>query len=386
MKKRTILHTDLDAFFCAVEILRKPELAGVPFVVGGSPSGRGVVSSASYPAREYGIRSAMPTAKALRLCPDLIIQKPQHRIYSEASRQVMDILHEVAPVVEQISIDEAFLDISDDPEPGAIFASRVQKRIKTELGLPTSWGIATNKLVAKIATDMGKPEGLVEVKPGEEADFLAPLPVQVIWGVGPRTREILEKEGVKTVGDLAAVGMDKLQQIFGERGADLARSASGIDNSPVSSESERRSLSCERTFSKDLTSESQMVRILQQMSEELGARLRKEALCASTVRLKIRRPDFSTFSRQIQLQQPTDQDREIFQAAKSLLRRVNQKKEPVRLLGIGLAGLSEPIRQLDLFDHSWEKEKDLLEALDGIREKFGPDAVKKAARLRKRKE
>ncbi|MBN1264499.1 MAG: DNA polymerase IV [Anaerolineales bacterium] len=382
--KRTILHTDLDAFFCAVEILQKPDLVDVPFVVGGSPSGRGVVSSASYPARVYGIRSAMPTAQALRLCPNLIVLQPRHKFYSEASQNVMDILHEVSPIVEQISIDEAFLDISDDPEPGISFARRIQSRIKNELGLPTSWGIATNKLVAKIATDQGKPEGLVEVKAGEEAAFLAPLPVDVIWGVGPRTQEMLAQYGVKTVGDLAIMDRERLKNMFGERGADLTRHAHGIDERPVSVEYERRSLSCERTFSTDLKTERQMVRILQVMSEELGARLRKEDLYASTVRLKIRRPDFSTFSRQIQLQQPTDQDREIFQAAKQLLRNVNAKEEPVRLLGVALSGLSEPIRQLNLFDHSWEKEKELLKALDGIREKYGPDAVKKAARLRKR--
>lgn len=366
-------------------MLRQPELKGKPFVVGGSPEGRGVVSSASYAAREFGVRSAMPVARAQRLCPGLVIVSSSHSVYSEYSQKVMGILRSAAPLVEQISIDEAFLDISDDPEPGVDFARRIQAEIRDKAGLPTSWGIASNKLVAKIATDLGKPEGLVEVPEGEEAAFLAPLPVKVIWGVGPRTEEVLAGCGIRTIGQLAAVEPDRLEKLFGDRGRELHRSACGIDHSPVSPEHERRSISSERTFSADLTKESQMVRILQHLSEELGARLRKEGLYAGTVHLKLRRPDFSTFSRQMRLKQATDQDREIFLAAVNLLENLNPSCDPVRLLGVGLSGLSEPVRQLNLFDHRWEKDRQLLEALDEIRERFGPDAVRRAVRLKNKR-
>ncbi len=383
--KRKILHADLDAFFCAVEILDNPGLKDSPFVVGGSPSGRGVVASASYPARAFGVRSAMPTSQALRLCPELIVLPGRHSMYSEYSRKVMAVFFDAAPVVEQISIDEAFLDVSDDPLPGRDLAMLLQQRIRSELGLPTSWGVAANKLVAKIATDLGKPDGLIEVPFGEEAAFLAPLPVDAIWGIGPRTQEVLAARGIATIGDLAEVDAETLKAMFGERGKDLADYSCGIDHRKVTDQSERRSISCERTFAKDVAEEYQMVRILQQLIEELCCRLREEDLYAATVKVKVRNPDFSSLSRQLQLKQPTDQDREIFQVAKQLLEKINPGYQPVRLLGVGLSGLSQPIRQMDLFDPTWEKDRQLLQALDAIRNKYGPNAVKRAVRLKKKK-
>src|SRR5512143_1397182 len=224
----TILHLDLDAFFCAVEETRNPELRGRPFAVGGKPDERGVVASCSYAARQYGIRSAMPMARAIRLCPGLLIVPGRHRLYSEVSREVMKRLRAIAPSIEQISIDEAFLDISESGEPSDQLARRLQAEIRDELGLPCSIGIASNKLVAKIATEVGKkaargggpPFGLTIVPPGHEAAFLAPLPADMLWGVGPKTSARLAELGIRTIGDIANWPESELVRLFGENGRD----------------------------------------------------------------------------------------------------------------------------------------------------------------------
>ena len=214
-KPRTILHFDLDAFFCAVEELHDPALRGTPFVVAGDPRGRGVVASASYAARAFGVRSAMPTSRALRLCLGLHVVRPRHALYGRTSERVLSLLRQSAPVVEAISIDEAFLDVSDDPRAGALVAEELRREIRERFGLPSSWGVATNKLVAKIATEVGKPGGLIVVPPGEEARFLAPLPVGTLWGIGPKARERLEGFGIRTVGELAQKGEAWLESQFG---------------------------------------------------------------------------------------------------------------------------------------------------------------------------
>jgi DNA polymerase-4 len=379
---RTILHVDLDAFFCSVEELEQPELKGCAFAVGGKPDKRGVVSSASYPARRYGIKSAMPTARALRLCPDLIIVSPHHKIYSKYSRKVMGLLSDSAPLVEQLSIDEAFLDVSDDPLPGKGIAASLQKTIKDRFGLPTSWGVATNKLVAKIASEVGKPEGLVVVPPGEEERFLSPLPVQMLWGVGPKTCERLDKLKIRSIGELAIVSPERLMLLFGERGLDLIAKAKGVDRSAVASVRERRSISSERTFAADVAEYRVLDRSLRRMSEELGSRLRKEGLAGATVRIKVRWPDFSTITRQARLQQPSDQEGEIYRAASKLFRKAWHEGAAVRLLGVGVSNLGPPARQLELFNHSWEHDENLLKAIDSIRKRYGPDALRRADSLR----
>ena len=381
---RQILHVDLDAFFCSVEELRNPDLRGKAFVVGGSPEGRGVVTSASYPARKFGIRSAMPVSRALRLHPDLIIVSSSHGDYSEYSSEVMAFLRGAVPAMQQMSIDEAFLDVSDDPRGGKPAASEMQAEIMERFKLPTSWGVATNKLVAKIATEGGKPNGLLVVPPGQEAAFLAPLPVSMIWGVGPKTSKRFAAYGIRTIADLARMSEARLSQLFGARGIDLASRAKGLDGRPVEELHDRRSVSAERTFPKDVDSMQELRRHLLHLSERVGTRVRKAGVAGSTVRVKLRWPDFSTFTRQVRLSQPTDQDGEIYAAALKLFIDNWRPGKAVRLLGIGLADLGPPMRQLELFDRSWEQDHKLLRAVDRIREKYGRRALRRAGSMRQR--
>jgi DNA polymerase-4 len=375
---RQILHVDLDAFFCSVEEIRNPGLRGKAFVVGGSPKGRGVVTSASYPARQYGIQSAMPMSRALRLYPDLIYVSSNHGNYSEHSRRVMDFLREAVPVMQQMSIDEAFLDASDDPRGGEQAASEMQSAILERFKLPTSWGVATNKLVAKIATEVGKPKGVVVVPPGKEATFLAPLPVSMMWGVGPKSSKRFAELDIRTIGDLAALPETRLTQLFGARGTDLAARAKGLDDRPVQELHDRRSVSAERTFPKDVDSMQDLRRHLLHLSERVGTRVRRAGVVGYTVRIKLRWPDFSTFTRQMRLSQPTDQDGEIYAAALKLFTDNWRPGKAVRLLGVGIADLGSPMRQLELFDRGWEQDHRLLRAVDDIREKYGYRALRRA--------
>ena len=383
---RKILHVDLDSFFCSVEILRQPELAGKPFIVGGGPGSRGVVASASYPARQYGIRSAMPSAIALRKCPDLIIVSSHHGEYSTYSKKVMSLLRESAPVVEPVSIDEAFLDVSDASESGESIAQQLQRQITEQFHLPTSWGVARNKLVAKIACEVGKPNGLVVVSDGEEAEFLAPLPVEMLWGIGPKAKAKLKESNVSTIGALAELPAHELQSLFGERGPELAARSQGIDNRPVTERHTRRSISSERTFREDISDETKLCRVMRGMCEELGTRLRKEGLAGSTVRIKLRWPDYQTITRQARLDQPTNQDKEIFQAALELFLASWKLGKKVRLLGVGIADLGNQVRQLDLFEQSWEHDDRLMEAIDNIRDRFGRQALRRASSLKKKEQ
>lgn len=384
-KPRQIIHLDLDAFFCAVEEQLDPSLRGKPFAVGGRPETRGVVASCSYAARKYGLRSAMPMAQALKLCPDLIIISHHHRAYSEKSRQVMAILHDITPLVEQISIDEAFLDVSDLPEPAADIARRLQARIRDELGLPSSLGVATNKLVAKIATNVGKaaaPEGVTPnairvVPPGAEAAFLAPLPIRMLWGVGPKTAARLIELGIHTIGDIARAPTELFEREFGKHGRDLAQRARGIDNSPVTTAHEAKSISREITFAHDVGDVHILYRTLRSLSESVGQRLRRAALAGTTIKLKLRWADFTTLTRQETLAQPTDQDSEIYATALRLLKANWQRDQFVRLIGVGVSGLRPPLRQLGLWERDWEKEHRLLETLDRLRGRFGEHAVQR---------
>ena len=381
---RQILHVDLDAFFCSVEEIRNPDLKGKPFVVGGSPEGRGVVTSASYPARKFGIKSAMPMSRAIRLHPDLIVVSSNHADYSEHSRLVMRYLRGAVPVMQQISIDECFLDVSDDPRGGAQAAKQMRAEILKRFELQTSWGIATNKLVAKIATEVGKPRGLVVVPPGKEASFLAPLPVSMMWGVGPKSTQRFKQQGIRTIGDLAAMPELRLQELFGSRGTDLAARAKGIDERPVQELHDRRSVSAERTFPKDVDSMQELRRHFLHLSERVGTRVRRAGMMGSTVRIKLRWPDFSTFTRQMRLNQPTDQDGEIYAAALKLFKDNWRPGKAIRLLGVGIADLGPPMRQLELFDHGWEQDHKLLKAVDDIREKYGHRALRRAGSISKR--
>ncbi len=327
----------------------------------------------------------MPTARALRLHPDLIVVRSNHGEYSEYSRKVMVYLRDATPVMQQISIDEAFLDVSDDPRGGEQAASIMQAEIQERFLLPTSWGVATNKLVAKIATEVGKPKGLVVVPPGKEASFLAPLPVSMMWGVGPKTSRRFADLGIRTIGDLAALSETRLKQVFGERGMDLASRAKGLDERPVHELHGRRSVSAERTFPKDVDSLRELRRHLLHLSERVGSRVRKAGVVGSTVRIKIRWPDFSTFTRQMQLKQPTDQDGEIYEAALELFTSNWRKGKAVRLLGVGIADLGPPMRQLELFDRAWQQDHRLLKAVDAIRERYGHRALQRGGSVDRRR-
>ena len=382
---RTLLHVDLDAFFCSVEEKLAPELRGKAFVVAGDPHGRGVVTSASYAARPFGVRSAMPTARAVRLCPGLIIVPPRHGVYGEESEKVMEILREGAPLVEQISVDEAFLDVSDDPRPGEQVARGLRDVIQTERHLPTSWGVAPNKLVAKIATEVGKPNGLIVVPPHGEAAFLGPLPVEMLWGVGPRTREVLLSLGLRTIGEVASQDPGWLVAQLGPHGTELAARARGEDDRPVEEGREARSMSSETTFAKDVADPVELLRTLRGLTESVGARLREAGLAGGTVRIKLRWQDFTTLTRQGRLAQPTDQDGEIFTAAKELFERTWKKGRPVRLIGVGVSNLRERLRQLSLFDAAWQHDERLLAAIDAIRDRYGRDALRRGTQVDARK-
>ena len=383
MGERKILHLDLDAFFCAVEELRQPELKGVAFAVGGKPNERGVVASCSYPARQHGVRSAMPMRQALDLCPKLIIIPGHHHEYEIASQQVMAILRDLSPLVEQVSIDEAFLDVSDLPDPGEVIARGLQEHIALETKLPCSIGVAPSKLVAKIATDVGKsrhagtgsPRAITVVLPGEEQEFLSKLPVSMLWGVGKKTELRLKGLGVKTVGDLANMPSDVMAQIFGKNGVELARNARGIDHRPVVTEHAVKSISQEITFERDVSDLRRLKDTIHLLSVQVGFRLRKSDLCAGTIRLKLRWTDFTTLTRQVSLDQPVDQDGAISDAIQSLFDGVWQAGKKVRLLGVGATNLKVKPAQPGLWDTALDKERRLLGALDELREKFGANAV-----------
>ena len=389
---RTILHLDLDAFYCAVEETRNPELRGKAFAVGGRPEERGVVSSCSYAARKLGVRSAMPMSQALRLSPGLLVVPGHHRIYGDVSRKVMDILHDVSGLVEQISIDEAFLDISDVRDDPQRFARGLQARIRDELNLPCSIGVAANKLTAKIATEVGKAlalkrikaQGLVEppnavtiVGLGEEAAFLNPLPAEMLWGVGPKTSKRLTELGIHTIGDIARWPAHELARLFGEHGRELSRHAKGIDDRPIVTERETKSISQENTFARDVRDDKVLQKYLRDMSAEVAKQLRKNNLAGRTVKLKLRWPDFTTLTRQTTLTNPTDQEVEIAEAALALLKLVRKPNQAVRLLGVGVSGLGAPVRQLGLWDADSGKARKLQEALDALHEKYGRDVIRK---------
>lgn len=390
---RKIIHLDLDAFFCSVEERFDPTLRGKPFVVGGKPGQRGVVASASYPARTYGIHSAMPTSQAIRLCPGLIILHGRHGVYGEASREVMERLADLTPLIEQISIDEAFMDVSDLPEAGLEIARNLQSRIRTELDLPCSLGVATNKLVAKMATDRGKvtlgkkgapPNAILVVPPGEEAAFFAPLPVQALWGVGPKTAERLKGLGVHTIGEILTLPAVVLTAQFGKMGPELLDRARGIDDRPVETSRDVKSVSQETTFDKDVSDREQLVATLRRLTEQVCFRLRKDHMAGMTVRLKLRWPDFTTISRQVTLPQSADQDGVIFSAVCALFDSVWETDRAVRLLGVGVSGLVSDLHQLSLWDTPPEKERRLLEAVDELRNRYGEQIIRRASRLPKK--
>jgi len=385
---RKILHVDIDAFFCSVEELLEPSLKGKAFATGGTSDGRGVVTSCSYAARLHGVRSALPIKKALRLCPDLVMVRGHYEYYSQYSKRIMNILRNITPLVEPISIDEAFLDVSDLPQEPKNIAIDIQIKIQKETGLPCSIGAASNKLVAKIATNIGKsdhrkptaPMAIKVILVGHEASFLKTLPIREMWGIGPKSEKLLHDVGVETIGDIQSIRLGKLEKTIGSFAFILKRRALGIDDRLVGHDESVKSISHERTFFDNLIQESEVYSVIKNLSEKVGRRLRRNKLSGRTIRLKIRWPNFDTITRQLTLNQPTNHDSVIFSSAKSLFEKIWTEGEGVRLIGVGVSKLESDIYQLSLLDRDFEKEKMLLEAMDGLQERFGEGIIYKGSR------
>ncbi len=387
-KARAILHLDLDAFFCAVEENRNPALRGKPFAVGGDPSKRGVVASCSYAARTFGIHSAMPMAEAVQRCPHLIIISSNHSGYRIVSRKVMGLLYDLTDDVEQLSIDEAFLDVTPLDEASKNIAEKLQRQIRQQYNLPSSLGIASNKLVAKIATDVGKlshqgdspPNAITVVPPGEEATFLAPLPVDMLWGVGPKTKQRLAKLGIKTVADLAQTSALELAEHLGKHGYDLSKRARGIDERPIVTQRTAKSVSHETTFSQDIGTRQEILETLQHLTHRVADRLRRKKRKGRTVQLKLRWSNFDTLTRQHTLDFSTRDPEIIYQEIEHLFQGVWKKDALVRLVGVGVSNLDDQAQQLSLWDPAVQKDLKLQETLDSLRDKYGEEVISRGLR------
>ncbi|MFC1912486.1 DNA polymerase IV [Chloroflexota bacterium] len=379
MMARRIMHIDMDAFFVSVEQVLNPDLKGKPIVVGGKPDRRGVVAAASYEARAFGLHSAMPLATASRLCPQAIFIEGNFTRYREASRKFMAILADFSPYLEPVSLDEAYLDTTGfESLHGSIrqMALAIKKRTLNELGLCTSVGIASSKIVAKVASELSKPDGLLEVLPGEERSFLEPLPIAKLPGVGQRSESILKNLGVSTVGQLAATPPGVLKSHFGTYGEHLHNHASGIDNREVEPPGPAKSISRETTFEKDTRDTTLLKGTLRYLSERVGRDLRRQGKLAKCITLKLRYADFTTISRQQTLSHASDTDQVIFDTGFNLLKKdLFQEKQPVRLVGIGVSNLVETGRQLDMLDSSTQRLQKLNRVIDRIRNKYGFTAI-----------
>ncbi|MEX1168712.1 MAG: DNA polymerase IV [Chloroflexota bacterium] len=384
MTDRTILHVDLDAFFASVEQRDNPELRGRPVIVGGAggEDARGVVSAASYEARVYGVHSAMSLREAYRRCPHGVFLPVDGRRYQAASRDVMNVLRRYTPVVEPISIDEAFLDVTGSAAlfgDGASIARQIKQAVRDEVGLTVSVGVARTKLVAKIASDLRKPDGLVVVPPGDEAAFLAPLPISRLWGVGEKTAAALAEYSVRTIGDLAALPPDLIERRFGKHGASLVGRARGIDPDPVHEGDPAKSVGHEHTFDVDTSDPEVIERTLLAMSDGVAGRLRSAGVRAGTVAVKIRDSRFHTITRQRTLSEPTDLTEPIFRTALELA-RPEVRGMRVRLLGVTASNLGER-EQLSLFPPADPRRRQAIEAADQLRRRYGERVVTRARLL-----
>ena len=340
---RYILHADLDAFYASVEQRDNPALKGTPVVVGGPPESRGVVAAASYEARKYGIRSAMPMRTALRLCHDLVRVSPRFGRYHEVSRQVMAIFLSQTPLVEPLSLDEAYLDISEQVplEQVEEVAQGLKGRVKQETQLAVTIGGGTSKTVAKIASQVAKPDGLLLIKPGEAHTFLAPLDVEILSGVGPKSAAILREHGVNTIGHLASCEEAWMRQTFGKRGPELKERAMGIDPHPVTPHRETKSVSAEVTMPTDVDNEVALRERMEKLAQSVATRLQQTGLKGKTVSVKLRLADFSTFTRQMTLPVPTDEEDVIFHVAWDLLLRELAPGRRFRLVGVGVTNFHD---------------------------------------------
>ena len=380
LKPRHILHVDMDAFYASVEQHDRPELRGKPVLVGGRAEARGVISAASYEARPFGCRSAMPTGTALRLCPHAVLLPVRMDRYLDVSKRIFAIFAEFTPTIEPLSVDEAFLDVSGcqkllgSPEQ---IARRIKSRIQEVTGLTASVGAAPNKFLAKLASDLKKPDGLVAVDPQRVAEFLDGLPIGRLWGVGKMTQPKFERLGLRTFGDVRRLSQEQLQRHFGNAGEDFYRLVRGIDDRPVVPDREAKSISSETTFAQDIEDRQHLRAVLLSQIEEVARRLRREKMLARTVHLKIRLPDFATLTRSATLDTPTDQTDVLWNTAAELFERwASQSRSAVRLIGAAASSLSAGGEQLSLFDQDTSrKRRQLDQAVDQIRDKFGSKAI-----------
>ncbi len=377
---RRILHIDLDAFYVSVERLHDPSLFEVDLlIVGGDPDGRGVVTSASYPARKFGVHSAMPSSRARQLCPGARFIRPSFDRYREASQKVMGVLHDIAPVVQPGGLDEAYLDMTGTerllhPDLSEV-AKRVQTRVKEETSLDSSVGGGTNRFVAKMATNRAKPRGVHIVPPGQEAAFLAPHPVGEMHGIGPASVARLSRLGIRTAAELAAADPERLAATFGLRAAlSLIRRAKGIDRSPVHPPEGPKSIGKETTFAEDLSDQREIRRRLLALTETAATKLRRKGLHARTVTVKLRTADWTTRTRSVTVDRPLRTDREIGEVVLGLLDGLLRSGARIRLVGMSLSGLEETV-QAELFAPT-ENRKDVTDLVDGLRERFGAEAIR----------
>jgi len=368
---------DLDSFFVSVEVIKDPSLKGKPVIVGGTAE-RGIVASCSYEARKFGIHSAMATTMAKRLCPEAIFLHGSYHDYADYSKKVTDIITARVPVLEKSSIDEFYIDLTGmDTFFGSFkLAKEIRDLVRTETGLPISFGLSTNKTVAKIATSEAKPDGFLQVPAGEEKAFLAKLHVTKIPGVGEKTYPKLKEMGVEMVSDLQALQISDLEEKFGEFGIVLWNKANGIDNNPVIPYTDRKSISSENTFEKDVTEYEYLETFVVSLIEQLAFKMRKENFLTSCLIIKMRYANFETISKQVSLDF-TASDNVLIAKAKTLLESMNREKRPIRLIGVGFSNLMHGKQQIDLFSDT-ENNIKLYQALDAINKKFGNKTVHRA--------
>ncbi len=380
-----IIHADMDAFYASVEIRERPELCGRPVAVGGSAEGRGVIAAASYAARKFGVRSAMPTRAALKRCPDLVLLPVHMSLYAGVSRQIHAIFARYTPLIEPLSLDEAFLDVSASKRlfgSAAVIARRIKQEVHEELGLVVSMGVAPNKFLAKIASDLDKPDGFVEVAADAVQAFLDPLPVSRLWGVGRVTGAALQKQGIHTIAELRRQPQTALRRWFGEHGQQLWHLSHGIDERPVVTEHEAKSISHETTFARDVADPDTLRAVLLDLTEQVAWRLRRHGKCGRTVQLKLRFDDFRTVTRAHSLRDASDATQVIWHTVSRLLdRELAQGIPPLRLLGMGVSGFDDGAdsrRQSDLFAGAAAEDEAVDRVTDDINARFGGKVLQRA--------
>ncbi len=384
-----ILHVDMDAFYASVEERDDPTLVGRPVIVGGSAEGRGVVCAANYAARKFGVHSAMPAAQAKRLCPQAVFLKPRIDYYATVSTRIRAIFEAFTPLVEPLSLDEAFLDCTGSEPlfgPSALIGRMIKRRIRDELQLVASVGVAPNKFLAKIASDLGKPDGFVVVAPDQVQAFLDPLPVGRLWGVGKVTGRVFERLAIRTIGELRTMPVAKMEELFGSSGRHFWELAHGIDARPVVPDREAKSISHETTFAADIADAESLRAWLVDLVEQVARRLRRHAIEGRSVELKVRFADFTTITRSLTLSRPTNVTQELLDAGLELLtKRLPPRHLPIRLVGFGVHKLGEsgPIQQQLFGEPERERQRELDRVADQIAAKFGKSGLRRGTGLDK---